>query len=148
METGAHDENILRDVFFKSKAISADVTTGFDPDYPEVFDSLNTARIGAGVVIERYTGHGGKFYGNEASAEFTSLIRNIFNAAGINWQTGGLGKVDIGGGSTISNFLARLNMDVIDVGVALFSMHAPFEIASKADLYSTYLAYKAFFESH
>ena len=147
LETGVHDENTLRDVFFRSKAISGDVTAGFDPDYPEVFDTLNSARVGAGVVIERYTGHGGKFYGNEASPELTSFIRNIFNAANVNWQSGDFGKIDIGGGSTISNFLSRLNMDVIDVGVALFSMHAPFEIASKADLYSTYLAYKAFFEA-
>jgi len=147
LESGNHDENILRDAFFKSKAISADVTVGFDPDYAEVFDSGNTARIGAGVVVEKYCGHRGKYDTSEATAEFVGFIRKIFNESSINWQTGGMGKVDTGGGMTVAAFLARLNMDVIDIGVSLLAMHAPFEIASKADIYSAYLAYKAFFEA-
>jgi len=140
-----YNENYLRDALSLSKAISGDVTCGFDPDYQSVFDPENTARLGAGVVIEKYTGRGGKFYTSEATAEYVSYIRNIFNKAKVNWQTGGLGKVDIGGGGTIAMFLARYNMDIIDCGPALLSMHAPFEISHKADLYSTFKAYLAFF---
>ena len=147
LEAGVHDENNLRDTFFRSKAISADVAVGFDPDYAEVFDAANTARIGAGAVVEKYTGHRGKYDTSEATAEFVGFIRNTFNNDGIIWQTGGFGKVDTGGGGTVAMFLARLNMDIIDIGVPLLSMHAPFEIASKADIYSAYLAYKAFFEA-
>jgi aspartyl aminopeptidase len=147
LETGDHDENILRDLFFESKAISADVTVAFDPDYAEVFDSLNTARLGAGIAVEKYNGHGGKYYSSEATAEYMAFIRKIFNKANVNWQTGGMGKVDTGGGGTIAKFLAYQNVDVVDAGLPILSMHAPFEIASKADIYSAYLAYKAFFEN-
>jgi len=147
LETGAHDENILRDALSKSKAISADVTVAFDPDYAEVYDPANTARLGAGVAVEKYAGHHGKYDASEATAEYLGSIRGIFNKAGVVWQTGGLGKVDVGGGMTLAAFFARMNMDVVDAGIALLSMHAPFEIASKADIYSAYLAYKAFFES-
>ena len=144
LEQGMYNENYLRDVLSASKAISADVTVGFDPDYSDVFDQRNTARIGAGVVLEKYTGHRGKSMTSEATAEYMAYIRNIYNKAGVNWQTGGMGKVDVGGGGTIAMFLARHNIDIVDSGPAILSMHAPFEIASKADLYSTYLAYKAF----
>ncbi|MFZ3074117.1 MAG: aminopeptidase [Minisyncoccales bacterium] len=147
LETGKHDENTLRDVFFKSKAVSADVTVGFDPDYADVFDAANTAKIGAGIAIEKHSGYRGKYDTSEATAEFVGFIRKIFNENNINWQIGGMGKVDIGGGGTVAMYLARLNMDIIDIGVPLLSMHAPFEIASKADIYSAYLAYKAFFEA-
>lgn len=147
LETGSHNENYTRDALFMSKAISADVTSAYDPDYAEVYDSLNAARLGAGVSIETYTGWGGKYSASEAGAEFTAMIRRIFNNAKVNWQTGTLGKVDIGGGGTIAKHIAQMNMDVIDIGVPLLSMHAPFEIASKADIYSAYLAYKAFFEA-
>jgi Aspartyl aminopeptidase len=147
LETEKHDENVLRDAFSKSKAISADVTAGFDPDYADVFDAANTAKIGAGVAIEKHSGYRGKYDTSEATAEFVGFVRKIFNENDINWQIGGMGKVDIGGGGTVAMYLARLNMDIIDIGVPLLSMHAPFEIASKADIYSAYLAYKAFFES-
>lgn len=147
LETGSHNENYTRDALFMSKAISADVTSAYDPDYAEVYDSLNAARLGAGVSIETYTGWGGKYSASEAGAEFTAMVRRIFNDAKVNWQTGTLGKVDIGGGGTIAKHIAQMNMDVIDIGVPLLSMHAPFEIASKADIYSAYLAYKAFFEA-
>lgn len=146
LENGQHNENYLRDSLSLSKAISADVTAGYDPDYAEVFDSQNTARIGAGIALEKYNGARGK-YGNETTAEYMAFLRRVLNDAGVPWQTGGIGKVDMGGGSTIAKFLARYNMDVVDMGPALLSMHAPFEIASKADIYSTYLAYKAFFEA-
>ena len=147
LEIGSHNENILRDVFFKSKAISADTTFAFDPDYPEVFDTLNTARIGAGIALEKYTGGGGKYSSSEATCEFTAYIRNILNSQKINWQIGGGGKIDIGGGATISMYFARFNMDIIDLSIPVLTVHAPFEIASKADIYSAYLAYKAFYES-
>ncbi len=147
LETGTHNENYTRDALFLTKAISADVASGLDPDYAEVFDSLNTARLGAGVAVEKYTGWGGKYSASEATAEYTAYIRRIFNDAKINWQTGGLGKVDIGGGGTLAKYISHFNIDVIDIGVPLFSMHAPFEISSKADIYSCYLAFKAFFES-
>lgn len=147
LETGTHNENYTRDALFMSKAISADVTSAYDPDYAEVYDSLNAARLGAGVSIETYTGWGGKYSASEAGAEFTALIRRIFNGAKVDWQTGTLGKVDLGGGGTIAKHIAQMNMDVIDIGVPLLSMHAPFEIASKADIYSAYLAYKAFLEA-
>ncbi|MGI5825789.1 MAG: aminopeptidase [Patescibacteria group bacterium] len=144
LQTGTHDENLLRDCLTKSQALSADVTTGFDPDYSEVFDGKNTARIGAGVVLEKYTGRRGKSDTNEATAEYLAKIRNIFNKNNILWQTGGLGKVDLGGGGTIAMFLARHNMDVVDAGPPLLSMHSPFEISSKIDLYAAFEAYKAF----
>lgn len=147
LETGIHDENILRDAFFKTRAISADTTFGFDPDYAEVFDPNNTARIGAGVAMEKYTGAYGKYFSSEATCEFTADIRNILNSNNIIWQTGGGGKVDLGGGATISMYFARFNMDIIDMSIPTISVHAPFEITSKADIYSAYLAYKAFFEA-
>lgn len=147
LQEGEYNENHLRDALSQSKAISADVTIGFDPDYKEVFDSRNTARLGAGIVLEKYTGHRGKSCTSEATAEYMAYIRNIYNKAEINWQTGGLGKIDIGGGGTIAMFLARHNIDIVDSGPPILSMHAPFEISHKADVYSCYLAYKAFLEA-
>jgi len=139
-----HDENLLRDCLSQTKAISADVAVGFDPDYESVVDKRNIGRIGAGIVIEKYTGRGGKSSTSEASAEYLAYIRNIFNKNDILWQTGAMGKVDLGGGGTIAMFLARYNMDVVDAGPAILSMHSPFEIASKIDLYASFEAYKAF----
>lgn len=144
LQEGKHDENTLRDCLSLSKAISADVTVGFDPDYKDVFDSKNTARIGAGICLEKYTGRKGKADTNEATAEFLAEMRRVFNENKILWQIGGLGKVDLGGGGTIAMFLARYNMDVVDAGPALLSMHSPFEISSKVDLYSCFEGYKAF----
>jgi len=144
LQTGKHDENTLRDCLSLSKAISADVTVAFDPDHKDVFDPKNTARIGAGIALEKYTGRRGKLNTNEATAEFLAEIRRIFNQNQVLWQIGGLGKVDLGGGGTIAMFLARYNMDVVDAGPALLSMHSPFEISSKVDLYATFEAYRVF----
>jgi len=144
LEEKQHDENVLRDCLACSKAISADVTVAFDPDYKEVFDSYNTARLGAGVVLEKYTGRRGKMGTNEATAEYVAEIRKIFDEKEILWQTGGLGKVDLGGGGTIAMFLARHNLDVVDLGPAILSMHSPFEISSKIDLFAAFEAYRAF----
>jgi aspartyl aminopeptidase len=134
-------------VFTKSEALSSDVTAGYDPDYKSVHDPLNVAKLGYGVALEKYTGHRGKSMTSEASAEFVQKLRRIFNSQGVIWQTAGLGKVDEGGGGTIAMFLAKRNIEVIDIGVALFNMHAPMEIASKADIYSAYEAYKAFYQA-
>lgn len=134
-------------VFEKSSCLSSDVTAGFDPDYKSVHDPMNVAKLGYGVALEKYTGHRGKSGTSEASAEFVQKLRTIFNKNKVVWQTAGLGKVDEGGGGTIAMFMAKRNMEVIDIGVALFNMHAPMEIASKADIYSAYLAYKAYYQA-
>ncbi len=133
--------------FFKnSEVLSADVNGAVNPMYKEVHEKDNASYINKGVVMTKFTGHGGKYMANDASAEFVGKIRKIFNEADVNWQTGELGKVDEGGGGTIAKYLASWNMDVIDCGPALLSMHSPYEISSKTDLYETYKAYKAFFE--
>lgn len=139
----------LKDVyrtFERSHAISADVTAAFDPDYKQVFDPMNTAYIGKGVAIEKHTGHGGKYATSEASAEYMATLRALFAKNKIVWQTGGLGKVDVGGGGTIAMYLAKRNMDVVDMGIGVLNMHAPIEIVSKADMYQAYKGYRVFFE--
>ncbi len=140
----AKDPNLA---LLNSIAISADVDAGMHPLYKDVFEKKNTAVLGKGVVLTKYTGHGGKYMASEARAEFVAELRRIFEKAKVPWQPGALGKVDVGGGGTVAAYLARYGMDVIDMGVPVLSMHSPFEIASKADLYSGYLAYKAFIES-
>ncbi|RJR24661.1 aminopeptidase [Candidatus Microgenomates bacterium] len=147
LEEGKHDENLLRDCLSATKAISADVTVAYDPDYTSVFDPQNTARLGAGIAVEKYCGRRGKSGTSEASAEYLGEIRRIFNKKAVLWQTGGLGKVDLGGGGTIAVFLARHNMDVVDAGPPILSMHSPFEISSKIDVYSCFEAYQAFLSS-
>jgi len=136
----------LVSVFENSKVLSADVGAGLNPTFKDAQEKHNAAKLGYGVVIERYTGSGGKYLTNETTAEFTAEIRRIFNKNNIHWQAAELGKVDEGGGGTIAKFLANYNMDVIDCGTPLLGMHSPFEIASKADIYETYRAYKAFYE--
>ena len=134
-------------IFSASEALSADVCPAMDPTWDSVMDDLNSARVGCGVTITKYTGSRGKAGASEAHAEFTAKVRHIFNQNGIIWQTGQLGKVDAGGGGTIAQFLANLNMDVIDCGMPVLSMHSPFEITSKADIFMGCRAYKAFWES-
>lgn len=146
LQEGKHDENLLRDCLSQSKAISADVAVAFDPAYASVFDPKNTGRLGAGIVLEKYTGHKGKLGTSEATAEFLAELRQIFNNNEVLWQTGGMGKVDLGGGGTIAMFLARYNMDVVDAGPAILSMHSPFEISSKIDIFASFEAYRAFLE--
>jgi aspartyl aminopeptidase len=138
-------DGTILDIFSNSKALSADVAAGYDPDYKQVHDHRNVARLNYGVVLERHTGHGGKYNSSEASAEFICELRKMFNENNIVWQTGGLGKVDQGGGGTIAMYLANRNIDVIDCGIAIFNTHAPMEISSKADIYCAYLAYKVFY---
>ena len=135
------------DVLAHSECISADVNGAFDPDFPDVHEKMNAAFLGNGVCLTKFAGSRGKVNTSDASAEFTGKIRNIFDEAGVIWQTGELGKIDEGGGGTIALFFAGFGMDVIDCGVPVLSMHAPLEITSKGDVYNAYLAYKAFYES-
>jgi len=131
----------------KSALLSSDVAAAFDPNYPSVADPRNTSYLGKGVTIVKYTGSRGKGGCNDANAEFVGKVRKIMNDAGVIWQTSELGKVDQGGGGTIAFILANADMDVVDIGVPVLSMHAPFEVISKADLYMTAKAYKAFYLS-
>lgn len=134
-------------VLSKSKCLSADVNAAFDPTYASVYEANNSCYINNGVVITKYTGHGGKYDTSDASAEFMAEIRLLLDKENILWQTGELGKVDQGGGGTIAKYVANLNVDVIDLGVPVLSMHSPFEVASKVDLYMAYRAFTAFFEA-
>jgi aspartyl aminopeptidase len=134
-------------VLLKSKVLSADVNAAVTPNYTDVFELKNAASLGCGIVMSKYTGHGGKYSANDASAEFVAEIRALLDKKNIPWQTGELGKVDKGGGGTVSKYFSRLGMEVIDLGAPVLSMHSPFEITSKADLYSSYLAYLAFLKS-
>ena len=144
----AHEAGISpSEMFLNSRAISADVTAALDPDYPEVHDKLNAAKLGYGPAFSKFTGSRGKYGASEADAEFFASLRGILNSRGIPWQAAELGKVDLGGGGTVALFLAAFGMSVIDLGPALLSMHSPFELSSAADLYATWEAYKAFYES-
>ena len=134
-------------VLYDSEALSADVSPGIDPSWESVMDDLNSARIGGGICLTKYTGSRGKSEASDANAEFAAKVRRIFNKNRVIWQTGELGKVDAGGGGTIAQFLANLNMEVIDCGIPVLSMHSPFEITSKGDLLMGCKAYRAFWES-
>ena len=133
-----------RRVLSKSKCLSADVNAAYDPTYGDVFEKNNAAFVNHGVVVTKYTGARGKSGTNDSSAEFAGEIRRLLNAEGVQWQTGELGKVDAGGGGTVAMFIASHNVDVIDIGVPVLSMHAPFETVSKTDVYETYRAFAAF----
>lgn len=137
----------LEETLWNSKAISADVHAALDPLYEEVHEVKNAALLGYGVAISRFTGARGKAGGSEADAEFTAYIRRLFNENNVPWQAAELGKVDEGGGGTVAKFLARLGIEVIDCGPSLLSMHSPFEISSKIDLFSAIKGYKVFLES-
>ena len=141
----AADERTLRKTLARTTALSADVNGALDPDYQEVHEKRNAARLGYGVCITKFTGSGGKSGASDASAEYVGRVRRIFNRAGIVWQTGELGRVDEGGGGTIAKYLAEYGMEIVDCGPALLAMHAPFEISSKGDVYMTFQAYQAFF---
>lgn len=127
----------------QSVCLSADVNAAFDPTYASAFEAKNSCFINGGVVISKYTGHGGKYDTSDASAEYMGAVRSLLEKNGIIWQIGELGKVDMGGGGTIAKYVANMNVDVIDLGVPVLSMHAPFEIVSKTDVY---MAYRAFYE--
>ena len=136
-----------RDVLSKSECLSADVNAGFDPNFPSVHDKYNACALNHGAVITKYTGARGKSGTSDASAEFVGKIRRILDAANVSWQIGELGKVDEGGGVTVAMYIANLGVDVVDLGVPVLSMHAPYEIVSKTDVYSTYRACYEFFKA-
>lgn len=141
-----YSDLILRQVLTNTEAISGDVNAGYDPDFSGQYSKNNSAYLGKGMVLTKYTGSRGKAGASEASAEFMGKVRGLLNDSGVIWQIGELGKVDKGGGGTIAQFLANYNMDVVDAGPPLLSMHSPYEIVSKVDLYNTYLAYLVFLE--
>lgn len=136
-----------RTVMSASQCLSADVNAAFDPTYSDVYERNNCAYINKGVCVTKYTGARGKSGTSDASAEFVGTIRNLLDSKNVIWQTGELGKVDIGGGGTVAAYIANLNIDTIDVGVPVLSMHAPFEIVSKIDTYMAYRAFSVFIES-
>jgi len=146
---GLYDENYrestLRTVLTKSRALSADVNAGVNPLFKEVHEKMNAAKMGYGIVVTKYTGSGGKYLANDASAEYMGAIRRMLNENKIPWQTAELGKVDEGGGGTVAKHIAVHNMDVIDIGPPVLSMHSPLEISSKADVYSSYETFIVFF---
>ncbi|MBQ3416888.1 MAG: aminopeptidase [Ruminococcus sp.] len=129
-------------VLSKSKCLSADVNAAYDPTFSSAYEPKNASFMNEGVVISKYTGHGGKYDTSDASAEFMGEIRAMLEKNNVKWQIGELGKVDVGGGGTIAKYVANMNVDVVDLGVAVLCMHAPFEVISKPDLY---MAYKAFY---
>ena len=133
-----------RKMLAASSCLSADVNAAFDPTFPDVFERRNSSFMNRGVVVTKYTGARGKSGTSDASAEFMGEVTNLFDREGVAWQVGELGKVDIGGGGTIAMFVANRNVDVVDVGVPVLSMHAPFEVTGKLDVYHTYLAFHAF----
>lgn len=137
----------IYDFYRRSRAVSADVTAAYDPDYKQAYDQNNVARLGHGVAIEKYVGYRGKSYTMEAEPFFIRAIINLFHKNKVVWQTGHLGKADGGGGGTIAGYLSNRNIEIVDMGVALLNMHAPYELASKADIYSAYKGYKVFLEN-
>lgn len=136
-----------RHVLSKSRCLSADVNAAFDPNYASVYEPLNSCFVNNGVVITKYTGSGGKSGTSDASAEFMSEIRGMLENEKILWQTGELGKVDGGGGGTVAKYIANLNVDVVDVGIPVLSMHSPFEVVSKVDVHMAYRTFRAFLET-
>lgn len=135
------------EIYYNSRMLSADVTAAVDPDFDDVFDVQNASLLGSGIAIEKYTGSGGKYDSSDANAKYMSEIMTLFDKEKIIYQLGTLGKIEKGGGGTIAYILANKGVNVVDCGTAILSMHSPFEVASEADVYMTYKAYKTFFES-
>ena len=136
-----------RHVYTKSTCLSADVTAAYDPTYASAYEAGNSCYLNRGVGVAKYTGSRGTGGSNDANAEFVAQVRKIFDDNDVLWQIGELGKVDQGGGGTVALDISRMNADVIDVGVPVLSMHAPFEVVSKLDVYMAYKAFKAYFEA-
>jgi aspartyl aminopeptidase len=144
--TGQCTDIHLRRAMERSTCISADVNAGINPMYKSVHDEKNAARLSHGLVITKYTGHGGKYMANDADAELVGMIRHLFNTNGIFWQYGGMGKIDEGGGGTIAKHFAFYNASVIDCGIPVVGMHSPYELISKADLFYSYRGFRVFLE--
>lgn len=143
---GEYSELNVRRCLARSCMLSSDVSAGFDPSYASCFEKKNAAFLGRGMVFNKFTGARGKSGSNDANAEYMGHLRKIMDEKGVSWQTAELGKVDVGGGGTIAYILALYGMNVIDSGVAVLNMHAPWEATSKADVYEAYRGYKAFAE--
>ena len=145
IETIAHSFNANPiEVRYNSKCISADVTAGYDPTYASVFEKRNSTFISCGAAVSKYTGARGKSSTNDTSAEYMGFIRDVFDKDGVIWQTGELGAIDLGGGGTVAKYIGNLGIDTVDVGVPVLSIHAPYELISKADVYALYKACLAF----
>ena len=130
-----------------SKCLSADVTACFDPNFPEVYERRNVSMLNCGVAMSKYTGHGGKVATNDAPAEYVAWIRKIMAEGGVIWQAGDMGKTDVGGGGTVAKYIAKHNIETVDLGVPVLSMHAPIEVVSKADVYTAHQAFEVFFKA-
>ena len=144
---GVNKPNLLDKVFCNSKMLSADVDAGFDPLYASVSDKINAAHLGRGIGLNKYTGARGKSGASDANAEFVAEVRKVFEENDIKYQISELGKVDVGGGGTIAYILANKGVDVIDCGIGVLSMHSPYEVTSKFDIYEVYRGYKAFYNA-
>ena len=144
---GENAPGAINKAYCNSMMLSADVDGGIDPNYQSVSEKNNASQIGYGVELNKYTGSRGKYDASDASAEFVAKIRNIFESNKIKYQVSELGKVDVGGGGTIAYILANKGLDVIDCGVPVISMHSPYEVTSKFDIYEAYKAYKSFYEA-
>ena len=127
-----------------SKCISADVTAAYDPSFASAFEEMNVGYVNKGVTMNKFTGARGKSGSNDASAEYIAYLRGVFAKENIVWQTGELGRVDLGGGGTVAKYISKMNIDTVDMGVPVLSMHAPYELISKADIYSAHKAFSAF----
>lgn len=141
---GQYSELALRRALSNSRMLSSDVSAAYDPNFPSVMEKNNAAYFGKGITFNKYTGARGKSGSNDANPEFIADLRKVMDQEGVSWQTAELGKVDQGGGGTIAFILANYGMEVIDSGVAVMNMHAPWEVASKVDIYEAYKAYEAF----
>ena len=135
----------VRVVCENSACLSSDVNAAYDPTFESVFEANNSCYLNHGCVLTKYTGARGKYSSSDASAEFMAKVIDIMDKAGVHWQIGELGAVDVGGGGTVAQFIAMLNIDVVDLGIPVLAMHAPCEVASKIDLYNAYKAFKAFY---
>ena len=136
----------MRDVFRNALCLSSDVNAAFDPTFPDVFEASNSSYVNKGCVLTKYTGARGKSGANDASAETMARVIAMMEAEDVCWQAGELGAVDQGGGGTIAKYVAQLDIDVVDLGVPVLSMHSPFEMVAKLDVYHTYRAFRAFYK--
>lgn len=139
------DEALMRKILFRSKALSADVNGAVNPAFQEVHEKQNACYLGRGPCVTKFTGHMGKVGASDANAEYVAEIARLFDRSGIIWQTGELGKIDEGGGGTVAKHLAVYGMDIIDCGAPLLTMHSPYELSNKLDIFETYRAFHVFF---
>ena len=142
--TQGESELKVRRALANSRMLSSDVSAGYDPLYADVFEKRSSAFLSKGIAFNKYTGSRGKSGSNDANAEYIGWLRNVMDQADVSYQFAELGKVDAGGGGTIAYIMAKYGMQVIDSGVAVLSMHSPYEVTSKVDVYEAYKAYRAF----